>query len=210
MKEPRRFALLFALCALVLVLAAPLVAQEGQGAEMSDMPEMSEEEMAAMKAWQEAMMPGEEHARLAEMAGDWSFVSRFWMEPGGEPMVSDGHATLSMDMGGRHLVDRTEGSFMDMPFVGEGRTGYDNVTGEYWGTWVDNMSTGVMVSRGHWDDEVGGLVMHSEYADPETGETSTMRTVSTMEGDDKMVLTGYEMGDDGEEWKSMEIVYTRE
>ena len=29
-------------------------------------------------------------------------------------------------------------------FTGVGRTGYDNVTGRYWSTWTDTMSTGVV------------------------------------------------------------------
>ena len=42
---------------------------------------------------------------------------------------------------------------MGTPFTGHGMTGYDNVTGKYWSTWTDSMSTGIMVSEGSCDAE---------------------------------------------------------
>jgi len=35
--------------------------------------------------------------------------------------------------------------------TGHGMTGYDNVSGKYWATWNDSMTTGVMVSQGTCD-----------------------------------------------------------
>ena len=51
-------------------------------------------------------------------------------------------------MGGRYLEQRFKGDIMGMPFEGIGYTGYDNVKKQYWGTWMDNMSTGMMTSTG--------------------------------------------------------------
>ena len=48
---------------------------------------------------------------------------------------------------------------MGMPFEGIGRTGYDNVTGKYWSTWIDNMST--------------GCYLHTEPATPTAPPPST-------------------------------------
>jgi hypothetical protein len=38
---------------------------------------------------------------------------------------------------------------MGMPFEGLGYTGYDNVKKQYFGTWIDSMSTGIMTSSRH-------------------------------------------------------------
>ena len=70
--------------------------------------------------------------------------SSSWMAPGADPMVMDGTSENRWVMGGRYLEQRFNGNFMGMPFEGIGYTGYDNVKKQYWGTWMDNMSTGMM------------------------------------------------------------------
>ena len=56
-----------------------------------------------------------------------------------------------MGLDGRVLIEEVTSSMMGMPFTGHGMTGYDNVTGKYWSTWTDSMSTGLMVSEGTCD-----------------------------------------------------------
>jgi len=63
-------------------------------------------------------------------------------------MEETGTATRSMTLDGRVLVEDVSSSMMGSPFTGHGMMGYDNVTGKYWSTWNDSMSTGLMVSEG--------------------------------------------------------------
>ena len=56
-----------------------------------------------------------------------------------------------MALDGRVMVEQFEGTMMGAPFKGHGMSGYDNVTGKYWSTWNDSMSTGLMVSTGTCD-----------------------------------------------------------
>jgi len=57
-------------------------------------------------------------------------------EPGTEPEVSTGTASRRMILGGRYLEETVHAMMMGEHFEGLGLTGYDNVTGSWWGTWV--------------------------------------------------------------------------
>ena len=70
---------------------------------------------------------------------------------GAPAMEETGTATRTMALGGRVLVEDVKSTMMGMPFTGHGMMGYDNVTGKYWSTWMDSMSTGMMMSEGTCD-----------------------------------------------------------
>ena len=161
MKTQLKLALLSAL------LCMP--AAYGQDAAPAE-PDMSPEVQAMMAAWEKAMTPGEQHTRLAEhFEGTWDTRMSLWMEPGAEPMVSTGTSTNTMILGGRQLKMEYSGIFMDMPFMGIGFTGYDNVRGVYTGSWTDNMTTGTMVSTGTYDAATATYEFKSEMPDPMHG-----------------------------------------
>jgi hypothetical protein len=88
----------------------------------------------------------------ADTAGEWKFTIKSWMDPEAEPMLSEGTAHRTMELGGRVVEEVVESSMMGQPFEGIGRTGYDNLTGEWWSTWTDNMSTGLMTMTGTYDE----------------------------------------------------------
>jgi hypothetical protein len=197
---------------LVLALVAPAAADshmEKQAADAASQqqPQMSAEEQAMMKAWEEASAVRDEHKRLAEGAGTWKSKVTMWMKPGAEPMVSEGTAKRSVAMDGRVLVESFEGSFMGQPFKGHGMYGYDNVTGKHWSTWNDNMSTGVMVSQGTADAQ-GVVTLTGEFMDPMTKKMMKMRTVVQHPSADKEVVEMYQEHE-GKEFKCMEIVSER-
>jgi hypothetical protein len=215
-----------ALCAVavlaLLLPALPAAAQDeepaamehgqmdhGQMGEMGhgEMGDMSPEAAAMMDAMMKAMTPGEPHAKLAEMAGDWKLTVTSWMDPSQPPMVAEATAHREMTLGGRVLHEAVEGTMMGMPFEGEGETGYDNVTGEYWSTWMDSMSTGITLSTGNWDEETGAMVMYADAVDPVSHEKKKTRMVSRTE-DGKEVFTMYDVTG-GQEVKLMQIVYER-
>ena len=188
------------LMAVAILTTGTTVAQEA--------PEMSAEQQAMMKAWQEAMIPGPQHAEMAKMVGEFTMTVKSYMEPGGEPDVSTGTASRKMIMGGRYLEETVTGTVMGQPFEGRGLTGYDNVTGKWWGTWLDNMSTGINTSHGEWDFQKGVGVFYGDYVDPMTKVIEETRGVITqLEGGNELMemfmitATG--------EFKSMEILYER-
>ena len=90
---------------------------------------------------------------MAAKAGTYDAKVKSWHEPGKPPMEESATATRTMALDGRVMVEDFKGSMMGMPFTGHGMRGYDNVSGKHWSTWMDSMSTGLMVSEGTCDDK---------------------------------------------------------
>jgi hypothetical protein len=197
----RRFGCIAAF--LLIFLACSVLAQEGE-----DAAGMDPEQAAMMEAWNQAKKPGPEHNRLAEAVGEWKAEVKWWMEPGAEPEVSESRVTRSMTLGGRVLVEEWQGEMMGQPFIGHGRTGYDNVTQRYWSTWTDNMSTGLMTFEGSYDPESEKYTYMGSYTDPMSGEVIQSRSEAWNDenGREKMVM--YETRD-GQEVKTMEMTLER-
>ena len=192
-----------ALVAAVVVL--PAAAQQPT----SGQKEMSPDEKAMMEAMAKAATPGKQHQWLASKAGMWEWTGKFWMAPTAPPTDMRGAAERTMMLGGRVLAEKvTSPGFMGQPFEGFGLAGYDNLAKAYWGTWNDNMGTGVMLSKGQCDDK-GSCTYTGEYLDPMTGKMKKSRMVSRDDGPDKEVHEFYDVGPDGKEFKSMELQYTR-
>lgn len=189
---------------LAAILAAPpLVAQE------TPPEQMSPDQAAMMEAWKKAMTPGEPHAMLAKAEGTWKMTVKTWMDPAAPPSVSEGVSEQKMILGGRVLQQKASSEMMGMSFDGVGMTGYDNLSGKYWATWVDSMSTGLFTSYGTHDEATSSTTFHGEYQDPITGEMVEVRAVSRAETDDKHVFEWYEIRG-GEEVMTMEITYLRQ
>ena len=107
-----------------LALAIPALAEE---------PEQrpSHEMAAVMKAYMEAGTPGEPHAFLGEMAGEWEGRVTMWMDPSAPPLESTFTSSAELIMGGRFLLENVEGDFMGLTFEGAGVLGHNNTTGQY-------------------------------------------------------------------------------
>ncbi|NBB93225.1 MAG: DUF1579 domain-containing protein [Gammaproteobacteria bacterium] len=192
-----------AVACLMLLSGAVMAQQEGETPES-----MTPEQAAMMEAWTEAMTPGPEHERLAEAAGEWQAEVKWWMEPGSEPSVSESSVTRSMSLEGRVLVEEWQGEMMGQPFIGHGRTGYDNVTGKYWSTWTDNMSTGLMMFEGRYDAETGKYTFTGSYTDPMSGDVVESRSVSWSDESGREIMEMYETRG-GREIKTMEMTLVR-
>lgn len=194
MSKPRiRLALAF------LLLTCPLTA-------MAQQQGGSAEEQAMMAAMMAAMTPGPAHAELASRAGQWKMTSTFWMDPSQPPMVTPGMATREAALGGRVLIEKVTATMMGMPFEGFGMTGYDNVTGKFWTTWNDNMSTGIVQGTGTRGSD-GKTVYDATMNDPMTKKPLKIRMVIT-ETADTEVMEWYETRD-GKETKTMEVKLER-
>ncbi|QNP39633.1 DUF1579 domain-containing protein [Lysobacter solisilvae (ex Woo and Kim 2020)] len=173
-------------------------------------PPMTPEQQAAMAAWQKASTPNERHQQLiAEFAGTWNTKMTSWMDPSAPPQVETGKSVNTAVLGGRQLRMDYSGQFMGQPFQGMGYTGYDNVTGKYFSTWSDNMSTGLFVAEGSYD--AAGKVYNytATMNDPmQNGAPVPVRETMRVVDKDHVTFEMYETRD-GKERKSMQIEYTR-
>ena len=194
---------------MLLVVGAVAIAAPALSQAPGEQP-MTPEQKAQMEAWMKAMTPGKAHQDLAGKTGSWEGTSTMWDAPTSPPQVSQVRAERKMGLGGRVLLDSWSGVMMGMPFEGMGTTGFNNVDGKWWGTWVDNFSTGLMTTTGDCDADLKkGCTFVGAYVDPMSGKTRQNRqTVSWPSADDER-MEMWEKGADGKEWKMMEIVIHR-
>jgi len=193
----------------VLVATALLVLCTSTFADEPQKKEMSAEEKAAMEAMMKAMTPGDAHKLLDGMAGTWDAKVTMWMAPGQEPTVSTGTSENSWVLGNREMMEKFSGTFMGMPFSGIGYTGYDNIKKQYWGTWMDSMSTGMMMSTGSTADNGKTWKFNSSMPDPMTGKDAPVEEKITVTDKDHHTMEMWTPGPDGRTFKMMEITYTR-
>lgn len=190
----------------VVTAAAALLALPALA--LAQPPEMTPEQKAEMEAYQKAGAPGPPHQAMAATVGTYEAKVKSWMEPGKPPIEETGTATRSMALGGRVLVEEFKGSTMGMPFTGHGMRGHDNVTGKYWATWNDSMSTGIMISEGTCDAP-NACTFTGSWNDPVKKGVVTARMTSRWTSPTTEVFEMYVPGRDGKEFRMMEITYTR-
>jgi hypothetical protein len=192
--------------ALALAAALPAAAQDAKP--QPGQPKMSPEEAAMMEAYQKAGATGAQHAAMAKTEGTYDLKIRSWNKPDAPPMEETGTATRKMLLEGRVLAEDMQSKMMGQPFTGHGMQGYDNVTGKWWSTWNDSMSTGLMVSEGTCDDS-GACTFTGSWNDPVTKGKTTARMTTKWTSPNVEVFEMYTPGPDGKEMKMMEITYTK-
>ena len=174
-----------------------------------DSPKMSAEEKAQMDAMMKAATPGDAHKKLSSMIGTWdTTVKMFPMKAGAPVQQSTGVSENKWVLGGRWVQESFTGNFMGMPFSGIGYTGYDNIKKEYVGTWMDNMSTAVMMSTGNATGDKT-YEFNSTMDDPMSGKSAPVKSKMTIVDDDHHTMEMWGPAPDGKMMKMMEITYSR-
>jgi len=180
--------------------AAPALAQTP--------PDMTPEQKAEMEAYVKAGTPGAPHKTLAQSAGKYNLKIKSWHDEKSPAMEESGTATRAMALDGRVLVEDVSATMMGTPFTGHGMMGYDNVSGKYWSTWNDSMSTGLMVSEGSCDAK-GSCTFKGTVNDPIKKAPVTSRMTTRWTSPTTEVFEMYGPGPGGKEMKMMEITYTK-
>ena len=175
----------------------------------ADMQEM-------MKVMMEMGKVGENHKLLAEMAGNWTYIAKMYMDPAGQPHESKGTATRKAIMEGRYFMAEHTGKFkmpgpdgkmQDMNFKGMALEGYDNAKKKFVSSWIDNMSTMIMNSEGTYDAATKTFTYNAE-CEMMPGKMTKIREVIKVVDKDHHTFEWYD-NSRGPEAKTMEISYTR-
>jgi hypothetical protein len=169
----------------------------------------AEDQAAQMQIWTEYMTPGPMHDMLAKSVGDWKTISRFWMDPAGEPMETEGTGKTEMILGGRYQKSTHKSSMMGMETEGVFIMGYDNATQEFTATWIDNIGTGTAVAKGRYDESTNSITLNGTMVDPMSKQEMNFREVLKFSDDDHQFLEMYVVYN-GQEFKSMEIEFFRQ
>jgi hypothetical protein len=147
---------------------------------------------------------------MAKMAGNWKLAVTMWMAPGAPPAKSVGTAEFKPILGGRYLQQEVRGDMNGQAFEGLGVEGYDNVTKERFATWVDNMGTGAMITKGKCGTHAKKCTLKGKVPDPIAGKEVPVTETITMNDDNSFTFEMQGPGPDGKVFKTLEIVYTRQ
>jgi hypothetical protein len=191
-----------------IVVAATDTPASSQG-QMQLPPGWTMEDMQSMMA---ASTPGEMQKRLTEDVGNWKCNTSMWMQPGSEPMTSEGTSIVTSLIGGRYIQVDMSGNMPGMgPYQGMGIYGYDNTKQEFVATWIDNHGTGIMTGTGELSED--GKSINWEFSGycPINKKQIKMREIDTVTGPNsrKLEMFGPEPKT-GEVYKMMVIELTRD
>jgi hypothetical protein len=205
MNHHRTTGVLAGILAITLGFSPPVMAKEKKKA-----GKQGAMDPAKMEMMKKATTPNENHKRLDPFIGNWTYTSSMWMTPGSKPEQSTGTQENSWVLGGRFVKEVVKGTAMGQAFEGHGKVGYDNVRGEYQAVWADDMSTGIMMSTGQWNEATKTLTMEGTASCPFTGEKNMWtRSEWKLIDNDNNTYATYSKGTDGKEFKMMEIAYKR-
>jgi Protein of unknown function (DUF1579) len=161
------------------------------------------------RAWAEYMAPGEMHKLLAEETGTWDVTMTFWQGPDAEPETANSTANVNMVMGGRYQEAIYNGKMMGMDWQGKSTVAYNNKTGMFTSTFIDNTGTGMMVSTGNYDETTKSITSTGEMADVVTGKPVKFREVYTFVDAKTRKMQMFDTKEGEKEYQSMEIVMKR-
>ena len=193
---------------------SPITSTKSSSTTASSSSEPTEAEM--MQMMMENGKLNENHKLLGQFAGDWTYAVKMWMAPDQPPSESKGTMSRKAEMGGRFFIAHATGKFqmpgpdgkmMDMDFKGMSIEGYDNAKKKFVSSWIDSMSTGIMLSEGAYDAASKTFTFHAHY-DMAPGVQTKIRETLQITDKDHHVMTWYETRG-GQEVKTMEISYTR-
>ncbi|TWT99354.1 hypothetical protein Pla108_02910 [Botrimarina colliarenosi] len=158
-----------------------------------------------------AQMPPEPtafHRDMAREVGVWDAKVTVWTAPDAEPEHSTGVETITA-MGPLWTVGKFQGDFAGMPFEGRSQMGYDPAEKQYIGTWIDSVSPYLMTMQGSYDPSTHQLTMESNCRCWQTNEPQKGRMVTTYLDENSKVFETFGPDDEGNEFRSMRIEYTR-
>ena len=191
---------------LMIFTCVGVSAQENQVKKKS-LTEIAKEALDKTKA--EATVPGEQHKHLAAMAGNWTYTGKIWMDPSAPPIETSGTSTVTIIMGGRFLQQEVKGRFEGIEFTGFGLVGFNKLTNQVQSAWVDNMGTAMLIMTGTCDADGKVFTSFGEYKDPTKSEMQRVKSVSKLVGPDEMMDEMFLLLPDGNEIKTMELIYKR-
>ena len=155
--------------------------------------------------------PGSQHELLKPFEGRFRATVKLFMGPD-QVHESTGVMVNTFQLGGLYLHQDYTGDAVDGPFpsfLGKGYWGFNTVVGRYEGFWIDNVSTVMQTESGEVDDTGKVWTMFGEVTHPATNQAMKKRSVITLLDGDGHRMDTFFTGQDGAEFKSMEIEYTR-
>ncbi len=198
----------------IIVFALVIVAQDetvkkNQKQKPQEKGMTQEQEMSPeMKAWMDYKELSWAHKELSKMTGEWKTTTKAWMQPGADPEVTKGMMEGKMILGGRYLQQVHKGTTMGIPYEGHNLVAFDNAKQEFVNTWIDDMGTGIAMSKGKFDKKRNTYTFYGSMTDPVTKGDIKYKQVVKVLDPDTHVMEMY-MDNEGKEVKWMEVTFEK-
>ncbi len=157
---------------------------------------------------QEFITPNANHELLRSLEGSWTATIAF--RATAQTPVSTSQATVEsrMILGGRYLERIIRGR--DDGFEARIVSGHDNFRGEYTSMWFDNMCTGMITASGRFDPKTKTINEEGSMSCPMTDQAHRwFRSATRIIDEDHYVYEMFKRDDEGEEFSTMTIEYTK-
>jgi hypothetical protein len=193
---------------LVIFLVLPVLSL---GAADKKKQELSPEDQKVMDLYKKYASPGENHKFLDYFVGKWESSQKIWMEAGKEPLTRKQEISVESLFEGRftsaHI--KTIGEVMGMTIEGIVVTGYDNYKKQFVSVTFGTSGTDFVLMYGTLDN-TGKTRTDTGYVDDVvTGERIKLKGVTTLIDNDTYMYEMFQTDPRGNEFKYMEITYTR-
>ena len=185
-----------------LVLAASLMMLPySTFAQQSDQDSQAQE----LEAWIADMAkPGEHHAVLDVLIGEWDGTIRVWDEPGGDPVTVDVKVSRQWILGNRFVQETVTAGSGNEQYNGLGYIGYNNVDRHYVMHWMDDQSTTVQSEIGRYNRNTKILSTRGSSRDPSTGFVILERSQLDLSDPDRHTIVVFTTDETGVETRAAE------
>ena len=145
---------------------------------------------------------------LKKLVGSWEGPVQTWFEPGNLADDSRVKGEFRPILDGRFIRHTYEGEMQGKPRHGEETFAFNKVTQRFEVAWVDDfhMSYAILFSQGEATPQ--GFAVEGKYDWPDSPPWG-WKTVYELIDDDHLTITAYNITPEREEYKAVEILYTR-
>lgn len=149
------------------------------------------------------------HHFLAQLAGGWTGTSKLWLEPGKLANEAPLIGNIQLVLDGRFALFLYQSAIDGEPQHGMFTFGYNTLLDRYETSWVDSFhnNTAIMFCTG--SATKNGFSVLGSYPDPSGGPDWGWRTEVTLEDDDHLTVTAYNIHPEYGEAKATEAKLTR-
>jgi len=152
--------------------------------------------------------PGPVHKSLARLVGDYTTVTKFFMQAGAPAAESTGSARISSALDGRFINEEDSGTFMGQPMKGFKILGYNNASKRYEGIWTYTMSTAMMTLGGESADG-GKTIKLTGMFDDAGGAKQSLEVLMKLIDDSHFEVSLSARTPDGSAGPTLITTYTR-
>lgn len=152
---------------------------------------------------------GSPHHFLASLAGNWTGISKLWLEPDKLADESPVLGTITLVLEGRFAIYLYQGSIEGEPQHGMFIFGYNTLTDQYEASWVDSFHNNTAIMSCIGKPAENGFFVIGSYPDPTGGPDWGWRTEVQLVDEEHLTITAYNIHPEYGEAKATEIILKR-